>query len=184
MNTSFTSYRDKLQRIVIGVDPAISQHENSDLTGIVVAALGIDDCAYVLADLSCKMSPDGWARRVARAYDEFEADRVVAEVNQGGALVESVLRTVDPNLSYKAVHASRGKAIRAEPIAALYEQGRVFHVAPLLELEEEMCNWSPAHSKKSPDRLDALVWALTELVVDGAAYSGGDGVVMTYSSRR
>jgi predicted phage terminase large subunit-like protein len=184
LKAKFSSYRERLDRIVIGVDPAISSHEDSDLTGIIVAGVGIDRNAYVLADLSCKLSPDGWARRVVTAYRDYEADRIVAERNQGGDLVESVIRTADPNVSFKAVHATRGKAIRAEPIAALYEQGRVFHVEPLQELEDEMVNWSPAHSTKSPDRLDALVWAMHELMIDGAFFDAGEGPVLTYSTRR
>jgi len=102
---------------------------------------------------------------VVNAYREFEADRVVAEVNNGGELVETVLRTIDPKLSYKAVHASRGKRLRAEPIVSLYEQGKIFHVKAFPELEEQMCNYNPMAYDDSPDRLDALVWALTELML-------------------
>ena len=158
------SYRDAA-RIVIGVDPALTSKASSDETGIIICARGVDDCGYVLEDLSCRLSPEGWARRVVNAYREFEADRVVAEVNNGGELVETVLRTIDPKLCYKAVHASRGKRLRAEPIVSLYEQGKIFHVKPFPELEEQMCNFNPMAYDDSPDRLDALVWALTELML-------------------
>lgn len=159
--------RARLARIVVAIDPAVTESDKSDETGIVVAGLGWDRCGYVLADLSGRLSPDAWARRAVRAYHEVQADRIVAEVNQGGAMVERCVRTIDPRVAYKAVRATRGKAVRAEPIAALYEQGRVFHVRPLLELEEQMCSWNPLNpGEKSPDRLDALVWALSELFLE------------------
>ena len=139
---------------------------SSDETGIIVAAKGVDGCGYVLADLSCRLSPEGWARRVVNAYHEFDADRVVAEVNNGGDMVETVLRTIDPRISYKAVHASRGKRLRAEPIVSWYEQGKVFHVEPFPELEDQMCNYNPMGYDDSPDRLDACIWALTELLLE------------------
>jgi phage terminase large subunit-like protein len=152
-------------RIVIGVDPALTSKASSDETGIVVCARGLDHCGYVLEDLSCRASPEGWARHVVEAYHAFRADRVVAEVNSGGDLVESVLRTIDPTLSYKAVHASRGKRVRAEPIVSLYEQGKIFHVRAFPELEDQMCQYDPLAYEHSPDRLDALIWALTELML-------------------
>ena len=152
-----------LLRVVVAIDPAVSYNDGADETGIVVAGRGVDGSFYVLADRSCRLSPDGWARRAVRAHREFAADRIIGEVNNGGELVESVLRTVDGSIPYKAVRASRGKLVRAEPIAALYEQGKVFHVGPGLEdLEDQLCTWTP-ESGASPDRLDALVWALTEL---------------------
>ena len=152
-----------LLRVVVAIDPAVSYNDGADETGIVVAGRGVDGNWYVLADRSCRLSPDGWARRAVRAHREFAADRIIGEVNNGGELVESVLRTVDASIPYKAVRASRGKLVRAEPIAALYEQGKVFHVGPGLEdLEDQLCTWTP-ESGASPDRLDALVWALTEL---------------------
>ena len=157
----------KLQRIVIGVDPAVTNNANSDTTGIIVAAKGLDGFGYILDDLSMKGSPNEWAKEVVRAYHYYKADRIVAEVNQGGDLVQQVIRSIDPYVSYKAVRASKGKVTRAEPIAALYEQKRIYHVKPLEKLEDEMCNWSPAFSSTSPDRVDALVWALTELFIDG-----------------
>ena len=144
--------------VVVAIDPAVSYNDDADETGIVVAGRGVDGNWYVLADRSCRLSPDGWARRAVRAHREFAADRIIGEVNNGGELVESVLRTVDASIPYKAVRASRGKLVRAEPIAALYEQGKVFHVGPGLEdLEDQLCTWTP-ESGASPDRLDALVW--------------------------
>lgn len=153
-----------MARVVVGIDPAVSAHEESDETGIIVAGLGVDGRGYVLADRSCRLSPDGWARRAIAAFDEFKADRIVAEVNNGGDMVEHTLRTIAPRIPYKKVHASRGKQTRAEPVAALYEQGRVDHAGILADLEDELCTWTPEDGR-SPDRLDALVWALTELMV-------------------
>lgn len=156
-----------LQRVVIGVDPAVTSGESADMTGIIVAGKGVDGFAYILEDLSCRLTPDGWARRVVNAYHDFKADRIIAEVNNGGELVEKVIRTVDSNVSYKAVHASRGKRVRAEPISSLYEQSKVFHIKPFPDLEDQMCNFVPDNMDGSPDRVDALVWALTELMIDG-----------------
>jgi len=118
-----------------------------------------------LADLSGKYTPSDWAKTVVQAYYEYKADRVVAEVNQGGDLVEQTLRAFDPNLSYKSVRASRGKAARAEPIAALYQQGKVFHTKYFSALEDQMCRFTGDKKDKSPDRVDALVWTLTELML-------------------
>lgn len=153
-----------LRRVVVAVDPAVSNTEDSDETGIVVAGLGVDGRGYVLADRSCRDSPDGWARRAVAAFEEFKADRIVYEANQGGDLVAHTLRTVANRVPLRAVHASRGKRVRAEPVAALYEQGKVTHVAPFDDLEDQLVSWTP-ESPDSPDRLDALVWALTELMV-------------------
>jgi phage terminase large subunit-like protein len=119
----------------------------------------------VLKDLSCRMSPDGWARRAVNAYQEFQADRIVAEVNNGGDLVEQVLRTVDAKVAYKAVHASRGKRVRAEPISSLYEQGKAHHVGSMPDLEDQMCNFTSDGFDGSPDRVDWLVWAASELML-------------------
>lgn len=159
----------ELRRVVVAIDPAVTSGQGSDETGIVVAGLGVDGHGYVLADLSQKASPDAWARAACKAYADHDADRIVAEVNNGGDLVETVLRTVDPRAAYRAVHASRGKQTRAEPIAALYEQGRVHHVGSLPYLEDQLCTWDPSADSKSPDRLDALVWALSELMLSAAA---------------
>jgi len=153
----------EMSRVVVGVDPAVTSGEDSDETGIIVAGKGIDGRFYVLADRSCRLSPDGWAKRTLEAFEEFAGDRVVAEVNQGGDLVERLLRSVAKNVPYKAVRASKGKRTRAEPIAALYEQGKVSHVGSHEKLEDQQCNFTPDGFDGSPDRVDALVWALTEL---------------------
>jgi phage terminase large subunit-like protein len=173
----------ELLRIVIAVDPAVTSGENSDNTGIVVAGLGVDGRGYVLRDLTCKMTPGQWAQRVTIAYHSLQANLIVAEVNNGGDLVAHALASVDPNLPYKMVHASRGKRVRAEPIASLYEQGRVSHVttagAPLGDLEDEMCSFVSDNFDGSPDRVDALVWALTELFLEPQERSG----VLVYDER-
>jgi phage terminase large subunit-like protein len=155
-----------LTRVVVAVDPAVTSGEDADETGIVVAALGVDGRGYVLADRSCRLSPDGWARRAVAAFDDCRADLLVAEVNNGGDLVEQTVKTVRRSIPYRKVHASRGKAIRAQPVAALYEQGKVSHVEAFPDLEVQLTSWTP-ESGTSPDRLDALVWALTELMVKG-----------------
>ena len=151
----------ELVRVVVGVDPAVTNNEDSDETGIIVAGLGEDGHAYVLADYTLKGSPLEWGTATVTAYHLFHADRVVAEVNNGGDLVEQNVKLVDENISYKAVHASRGKVTRAEPVVALYEQCRVHHVGNLGKLEDEQCTWQ--QGMKSPNRLDALVWVITEL---------------------
>lgn len=161
-----------LDRIVVAIDPAVSSNEQSDETGIVAAGrarVGANGNRssmhfYVLDDLSLRATPLNWAERAITLYDLQEADRIIGEVNNGGEMVESTLRTLREDISYKAVHASRGKAARAEPIAALYEQGRVHHVGMFDELEDQCCNWEPHSGMRSPDRLDALVWAITELM--------------------
>jgi phage terminase large subunit-like protein len=153
-----------LRRVVVAIDPAMTSGEDSDETGIIVAGVGVDGNGYVLADRSCRLSPDGWAKRALAAFHEFEADRVVAETNNGGDMVETVIRTIDRRAAYTKVHASRGKRTRAEPVAALYEQGKVFHAGVFSDLEDQLCGWTP-DSGDSPDRLDALVWALTTLMV-------------------
>lgn len=150
-----------LKRIVVGVDPAVTGSESADETGIVVVGLGHDEHLYVLGDYSVRGSPLDWAKRVAWAYDKHRADRVVGETNNGGDLVEVNLRTVNRKIPFEKVTASRGKYIRAEPIAALYEKGEVHHVGAYLELEDQMCEWTPGDD--SPDRMDALVWAATKL---------------------
>jgi predicted phage terminase large subunit-like protein len=166
-----------LIRVVVAIDPATTSHDLSDETGIIVAGLGQDQCGYILEDHSGRVNPTEWARRAVKAYWHHKADRVVAEVNKGGDLVERVVRSMDANVSYKAVRATRGKYTRAEPIAALYEQGRVFHVTKGLDtLEQQMCSYAPGHSSKSPDRLDALVWALTELMLIHPSAQGGSSL--------
>lgn len=156
-----------LQRIVVSVDPSGTRGEedDGDPIGIVVMGKGVDGRGYVLADRSCKLSPDGWGKRAVRAYHEFEADRIIGERNFGGAMVEHVIRTVDKNVPYEEVVASRGKVIRAEPIAALYEQNKISHIGDLVELEDQMCAMtSDGYALEgSPDRCDAMVWAATYL---------------------
>ncbi|MEI6065554.1 MAG: terminase family protein, partial [Pseudanabaena sp. ELA748] len=154
-----------LRRVVVAVDPAVTSTESSDETGIVVAGVGTDGHGYVIADHTGKYSPADWARLAVRLYREHKADRIVAESNQGGDMVAHTIRTVDPGAPVKLVHASRGKRTRAEPVVALYEQGRVHHVGVLAALEDQLCTWDASTSEASPDRLDALVWALTDLVV-------------------
>lgn len=157
-----------LSRIVVAVDPAVTANKNSDETGIVVAARDTQSPPhfYILADATLSASPAGWASAVVRTFDLHSADRIVGEVNQGGDLVESNVRTKREDIPFKAVHATRGKVVRAEPISGLYEQGRVHHVGTFGNLEDQMCDFDPqleAGQQPSPDRMDALVWALTEL---------------------
>lgn len=156
-----------LARIVVAIDPATTNHAGSDETGIVTVGLGYDGKSYVLEDLSGKLPPAEWARQAVACFHRWKADRIVAEVNKGGDLVERIVRSIDPTISFKAVRATRGKFTRAEPVAALYEQGKVFHTYKGLEtLENQMCTYVSGITTKSPDRLDALVWAITELVLD------------------
>lgn len=159
-----------LARIVVAVDPQVAdpnQSENdTNNTGIVVAGItgGREPHGYILEDATMSGTPAEWARKVVYLYHKWRADRVVAEVNNGGAMVEFTIKAMDDRVSYKAVHASRGKYIRAEPVAALDEKGRVHHVGMLPELEDELCEWVPGDD--SPDRLDARVWAITELMLE------------------
>jgi len=155
---------DTLDRVAIGVDPAGG---GPDEVGIVAVGKA-GERAYVLGDHSMKGSPNAWASAVRNAYQQHEADRVVAERNFGGDMVESTLRTADANMPVEVINASRGKQQRAEPVAALYEQGKVSHPEPMDELETQMTTWDPADSDESPDRVDALVWALTELMLDAS----------------
>jgi phage terminase large subunit-like protein len=156
--------RPEYVRVVVGVDPAVTASKTSDETGIIVAGVGTDGRAYILDDWSGRFSPDEWASRVKAAFDEWKADAVVAEVNQGGDLVESNLRAADAYLPIKKVTATRGKTVRAEPIANLYKQGKVSHVRHFELLQQQMVAFDP-FARKSPDRMDALVWALTELML-------------------
>ncbi|MEM1162178.1 MAG: terminase family protein, partial [Pseudomonadota bacterium] len=168
---------ENLTRVVVAVDPPVSTGASADECGIVVAGVVMagapkDWQIWVLADLSCQgASPQAWAEIAATAYEDFSADRLVAEVNQGGDLVETVMRQVAPQIAYRPVHARRGKRLRAEPVAALYEQGRVHHADAFEVLEDQMCSFTAERAArgKSPDRLDALVWALTDLVIDAPA---------------
>lgn len=164
-----------LARVVVAIDPAVTSGEDSDETGIVGAGIGADGRGYVLADASCRMAPADWASRAINLYRDLRADRIVAEANNGGDLVSTVIHTIDPNVPVTLVHAARGKRTRAEPVSALYEQGRVSHVEPFPELEDQMCSYTGMPGEDSPDRMDALVWALTEVmgVTTGTAWGGG-----------
>lgn len=163
----------ELDRVVVAVDPPVTSGPDADECGIVVAGrAGGADAAkahvYVLADESVGgAGPTAWADRALDAYRAFAADRLVAEVNQGGEMVESVIRNRDPFVSYSGLRATRGKTVRAEPVAALYEQGRVHHVGAFPELEDQMCSFVQGRGMRSPDRMDALVWAVTSLMLDG-----------------
>lgn len=154
---------DYFERIVVGVDPAITAGEEADETGIIVCGK-LGDRGYIIDDGSGKFSPQEWAIKAIQTYYKFNADRIVAEVNQGGDMVEHTIRTVDKNVSFKAVRASKGKILRAEPIAALYEQGRVHHCGNFAQLEDQLCTYTH-ETRESPDRLDALVWGLTDLFI-------------------
>ena len=156
----------ELKRVVVGIDPAGTSKEKSDETGIVTAGLGEDGFIYVLDDSTLKASPDSWGSAAVTAYNKYRADRIIGEQNNGGDMVEHVVRSVDTTVSFKSVHASRGKQTRAEPVAALYEQDKVKHVGQFTELEDQMCEWDPT-DQESPDRIDALVWAIWELKIQG-----------------
>jgi phage terminase large subunit-like protein len=169
--------RSDLQRIVLGIDPAVTANEDSDDTGIVVVARGphqsehckVPYCpghGYVLDDRTCHLAPADWAKLAVQVYDEWQADRIVAEVNNGGDMVGTVIHAVRAGLPYRAVHATRGKRVRAEPASALSEQGRIHFLGVFPQLEDELSTWDPA-SKDSPNRLDALVWGLAELGLIG-----------------
>jgi len=153
----------ELRRVVVAIDPALTHGEDSDETGIVCAARGADGFLYVLQDWSGRFAPDAWAARAVTLHNDLRAGMIVAEVNAGGELVERMLRQIAPQVVFRPVRALRGKAERAMPIAALYEQGRVRHVNSLPLLEDQMCRFTGTGNGPSPDRVDALVWALTEL---------------------
>ncbi len=159
-----------LVKCATAIDPSGSSEEGASLQGIVTAGTALCSCkgkpeihGFVLADNSGHYTPEGWARVAIGALDKWDGDRIIAEKNYGGDMVKATLNAVDPNVSYKGVTATRGKVVRAEPIAALYEQCKVHHVGVFPDLEEQLTNWTPAD--KSPDRLDALVWALTYLMI-------------------
>lgn len=153
----------EMKNIIVAVDPAVTSGDDSDETGIVVVGKDTNNEYYVLEDKSGKYSPDQWGNVAIDLFHQWDADRIVAEVNNGGDLVERLIRTIDPNVRYKSVHASRGKMVRAEPVAALYEQGKVHHRGVFPELETQMCTYTGERPKPSPDRLDAMVWGLSEL---------------------
>jgi len=151
----------ELTYVVIGVDPSATSKAGSDDTGIIAAGKSKEGHFYILGDYTCHLTPQGWGEAVLTAYHKHEANMVIGETNQGGEMVQHTLKTIDPKIPFKAVHSSRGKSIRAEPVSALYEQGKVHHFGTFPELEDELCEWTPGAD--SPDRLDALVFALTEL---------------------
>ncbi|MFG1413459.1 terminase family protein [Xanthobacter sp. VTT E-85241] len=163
-------------RIVVAMDPAATSSDSADEMGIIVAGLRADGHGVVLADLSERLSPDKAARRAIQAYDDWQADRVVGEVNNGGEWIGQTIQLTaktmrleglrtSPSVAYRAVHASRGKQARAEPIAALDEQHKIHHVGSFPKLEDQLCEWEPLSGVRSPDRLDARVWAFTDLMV-------------------
>lgn len=174
---------DDLEKVIVAVDPAASSNEGADEHGIVVVGLARDDDGYargyVLEDATCKGRPEEWAKTAVRMYRKWSADRIVAEKNQGGEMVETVIRTADRSVPVRLVHASRGKITRAEPISALYEQGRIHHVGRFDKLEDQMYSFSVDiirnSSEGSPDRVDALVWGLTEIFdkIAGRRRAGG-----------
>ena len=152
-----------LTRVVVGIDPAVTSGDESDSTGIVVAGLSPDGHYYILADYTLKASPQVWAEKAVYAFELHKADRIIAETNNGGDLVVHLLQQVKNTVPVKKVTASRGKTVRAEPIAALSEQSKLHMVGYFPELEDELCEYEPGISTKSPDRMDAMVWAVTEL---------------------
>jgi predicted phage terminase large subunit-like protein len=157
---------DEFIRIVIAVDPAVTSEEDSDETGIIVVGEDRDSGFHVLDDYSGKYTPREMAYTVVSAYRQWKADRVVGEVNNGGDYIENAVRNESKNIPFSSVRATRGKVIRAEPVVALYEQGRVKHIKELKELEDQMCTWAAKKGEKSPDRVDALVWGITYMMND------------------
>ena len=157
-----------LVRVVVGVDPATTSGEHADHTGIVVVGRDRNAHLYVLADYSMRGSPRACMSKAVTAYHAHRADRIIGEVNNGGDYIESVLRTVDEHVPYESVRATRGKYVRAEPIAATWEQGRGHMVGVMTDLEDELCSFVP-DSGDSPDRLDAMVWGATELMTGASA---------------
>ncbi len=163
---------DQFSRIVLAIDPPATSHKKSDACGMIVAAMDEQQHAYILADVTMtSVSPINWAKKAVEVYHLFNIDRIVAEVNQGGEMVETILRTIDDQISYSGVFARKDKKSRAEPVAALYEQGKVHHLGLFDQLEDEMCQFDhiASRSTKSPDRVDALVWAVSHLLLNGRA---------------
>ncbi len=161
----------QLVRVVVAIDPEATSGENSAETGIMVAGKGVDGQGYLLDDATLRATPNGWATVAVASYRKWEADRMVAEANNGGEMVAATIEAVPGAPVVGLVHASKSKQARAEPIAALYERGRIHHIGAFPELEDQRCMWAPGEGQPSPDRLDALVWAFTELdiAVTGAA---------------
>ena len=161
----------QLIRINVAIDPAVTSGADSDETGITVQGVTADGHYYILEDLTMRASPDAWARVAVEAYHRHKADRIVAETNNGGDMIELLIRQVDPAVAYKKVTATRGKIIRAEPIAALSEQLRLHLVGGFPKLEDQMANFTQ-DSKESPDRLDAMVWGVTDLMASQSSIMG------------
>ena len=155
--------KKEYQRILIAVDPAGSNHEKSDETGIIVAGICTNDFYHVIEDKSGHYSPNEWAKVVCQLYEHYKVDRVIAETNKGGNLVENIIKNLNPSIPFKGIHASRSKITRAEPVVCLYEQKKVFHKKYFEKLEHQACDYQPGVSTYSPDRMDALVFALSEL---------------------
>lgn len=163
-------YIPEMVRIVVAIDPAATSTEEADDTGIIVVGHGRDGWGYILDDCTCHLGPDGWGVKAVRAYRKWKADYIVGEVNNGGEMVQHVIATQDPNILFRPVRASRGKQTRAQPVAALYGDGkkrisRIKHIGAFPELEDQMCSWVPGE-EDSPDRMDALVWGITEMFLD------------------
>lgn len=161
----------RFKRIVVAIDPAATDNPESSETGIIAAGYADNGHAYVMRDLSGRLSPDAWAKRAVFAYHDLSANKLIGEQNNGGQMVEHTVHTVDPRVAYWPVVASRGKHTRAEPIAALYEQGKIHHIGAFPDLEDQWCTWVPGES--SPDRLDACVWALSDLMLGPPPTSSG-----------
>lgn len=164
-------YLPDMQRLVVAIDPAGSASSEAADTGIIVVGEGVDGYGYILDDRTCHLSPDGWGTRAVRAYHKWQADRITGEINFGGEMVEHVIASIDLTVPFKAVRASRGKAIRAEPVAALYGDGRkresrIKLYGSFPELEDQLCTWVPGEGEKSPDRYDAKVWGVTDLFLE------------------
>jgi phage terminase large subunit-like protein len=153
------------QRIVVAIDPATTANKNSDETGIMVCGLGRDGIGYILEDQTGIYSPNDWGRCAIGLYHKWRADRIVAEVNQGGDMVKTIIRNIDNTCATKDVHATKGKVTRAEPVVALYEQNRIKHYGSLPKLEDEMTQWDANASMPSPNRIDAMVWGITDLML-------------------
>jgi phage terminase large subunit-like protein len=172
-----------LIRVVIALDPAVTSLTSADETGIIVAGEAATGHGYVLADLSLRASPQRAMERAVAAYRQFNGDRIIGEANNGGDFIGALLKTVDPDVPYTKVTASRGKAVRAEPVSALYEQGRIHHAGVFVELEDELCTWAPGDSD-SPDRLDACVWAISALKgLSRGSWADAYGIVTCVNAR-
>lgn len=170
----------QLVYVVVGVDPAVTSREGSDDTGIIVAGKGSNGHGYIVGDYTIHDTPQKWAEAAITGFHKHQANVIIAEVNNGGDLVETNLKAVDTSIPFKSVHASRGKSTRAEPISSLYEQGKVHHFGTFPELEDQMVEWVPG-AEKSPDRVDALTWALTSLNLSQSTYMPDKNFFSGYS---